>query len=379
MLEITVGREAEPLLLLTGSVELYKVAGDILELVLGLLFQAVPGAGAELVDGRLNPLFAAVFRELVKGVDGDEDAVVVLVDELDHLLCRAVDLGTQEAAELSDSVVDMDDIVPCLYGGKFLEREGQFSGAGAVALEGIFVETVENLVIGEKAPFRTVVNESFMESSRGRSEGDFFLPLLENGMKAHGLFLRVRQEVNAVPLPEEFQEGGGDKVEILMIQSLGGTAEVKRCLRGIRRGGGGEFHAGESGESGGEFFGVNQLLHGLEIPFVGNHGRGGKALVGDRLHAGKHTAAVGDGNQRPFRHEVHQALARGAVGGDVGRNGHGVNLLFGQLCLDVEGAYGVDFVAEEVDAVREFGGVTEDVEDRAADSEMPRFIDIVDG
>ena len=50
-------------------------------------------------------------RELVEGVDGDKDDVVVLIEELDHLLRTTVDVGLDQAGEFPDAVVDMHYIV----------------------------------------------------------------------------------------------------------------------------------------------------------------------------------------------------------------------------------------------------------------------------
>ena len=47
--------------------------------------------------------------------------------------------------------------------------------------------------------------------------------------------------------------------------------------------------------------------------------------------------------------------------------------------MATESIFCSDSCVSMLKARMEFGGVTEDVEDRAADSEMPRFIDIVDG
>ena len=66
-----------------------------------------------------------------------------------------------------------------------------------------------------------------------------------------------------------------------------------------------------------------------------------------------------------------------SVACDVGDNRDAVESLFGKLGFDVERTYRVDFVAEEVDAVRQLVGVAEDVEYRAAHGEVAGFIDII--
>ena len=124
-------------------------------------------------------------------VDGDEDAVVVFVNEFDHLLRGAVDAGAQQAAELAHAMVDMHDVVARLDARKFFEREGQTPRASAVAAERIFVEAVENLVVGEEAELQGVVGETLVQGGLGGGEGYVFAPLLEDGLEAEGLLGRV--------------------------------------------------------------------------------------------------------------------------------------------------------------------------------------------
>ena len=62
----------------------------------------------------------------------------------------------------------------------------------------------------------------------------------------------------------------------------------------------------------------------------------------------------------------------------IGSNADGVKFFFRKLCLDVESAYGVDFIAEKVDAVRKFVAVAENVKYGTTVCEMARLIDIID-
>ena len=73
VLQVGVGRETEPLLVLSGGIEADEVAGNVLEFALGFLLELVPCAGSEFVDSRFHPLLAAVFGKLVQGVDADEN------------------------------------------------------------------------------------------------------------------------------------------------------------------------------------------------------------------------------------------------------------------------------------------------------------------
>ena len=56
---------------------------------------------------------------------------------------------------------------------------------------------------------------------------------------------------------------------------------------------------------------------------------------------------------------------------------HLLQALFAQLRLDIEGAYRVDIVAPEIDAVGQLVAVGEYVEDGAAHAVLSWFIDII--
>lgn len=105
-------------------------------------------------------------------------------------------------------MVDMDDVVSGLDGRQLLERQGELSRTGAVALEGVFVETVENLVVGEETAFQPVVDEPLMEGGRRGGERNLVGTFLEDGVETLGLFLGIGQDINLVALTEEFQERG---------------------------------------------------------------------------------------------------------------------------------------------------------------------------
>ena len=54
------------------------------------------------------------------------------------------------------------------------------------------------------------------------------------------------------------------------------------------------------------------------------------------------------------------------------------HLVARELCLNLEGAYAVNLVAEEVDTEGVFRGVGEDVDDATTHGKLPRLIHIVD-
>lgn len=61
----------------------------------------------------------------------------------------------------------------------------------------------------------------------------------------------------------------------------------------------------------------------------------------------------------------------------VGHDAHLVFLLFGELRLHFEGAYGVDVVAEEINAEGIFRGIGVDVEDGTTYGKFARFVYVV--
>ena len=62
-------------------------------------------------------------------------------------------------------MVDMHYIVAHLDLAEFFQRQGEFARAGAVALQSIFVESVEDLVISEDAYLGLVVDEAFVKGA----------------------------------------------------------------------------------------------------------------------------------------------------------------------------------------------------------------------
>lgn len=113
MLQVGVGREGETLFLLPLCVEADEVAGNVFYLALGAVFEALPGAGAELRQLGRHAFGAAVFAELVERVDVDQDDVVVLIEELNHLLGLSGHVGAYETAEAANAVVGVDHEVAC--------------------------------------------------------------------------------------------------------------------------------------------------------------------------------------------------------------------------------------------------------------------------
>ena len=196
MLQETVGAVGKALLLSPFGIEQDQVAGDVLDLRLRALLHLFPGAGAQLAQlGWLARVFALVFGELMKRVDADEDNIVVLVDQLDGLLCLAVYLRANQSPELADAVIDVHNVVARGELVQFLERKADLSATSLVALEAVLVETVEDLVIGEKRHVEIVVDEALVNGPVDGGEGQALVPVLKDHPDTVGLFLLVGQYV----------------------------------------------------------------------------------------------------------------------------------------------------------------------------------------
>ena len=164
LLQERVGAEGKALLADAVGIEAYEVGRDVLQLRLRALLHAFPRPRAEAAEARRLPVLALVLRELVEGVDADEHHVVALVRQLDHLLLRAV--GTRHAhqsREAPDAVVYVDDEVARLELHQLLQRERHLRVARALALEVVFVEAVEYLVVREECRHEVGVRKARVE------------------------------------------------------------------------------------------------------------------------------------------------------------------------------------------------------------------------
>ena len=94
------------------GVEEDQVAGDIFYFRLGAFLHLLPRSRAELAQfGWFSAVLAFVLGQLMEGMDADEYDIVVLIDQLDGFLHLAVHFRADQSAELSDTVVDMHDVV----------------------------------------------------------------------------------------------------------------------------------------------------------------------------------------------------------------------------------------------------------------------------
>ena len=314
----------------------------------------------------------------MQGVDGYEDDVVVLIHELDHLLGAAGHIGAQQSGKAAYAVVDVHHIVAHLELVELLERQSHLARAGAVAAEGVLVEAVEYLMVGEDAGAGGGVGKSLVEGVFDRGESDAVAAIFKYYAQALKLAGVVAQYAQAVTLADEAGEIFGDEVEIFVVQALWAAAEVE-CGVGVRAGlgGGGEGDAAGTRPGVGKCLGVDHVGHRLGVDVAGGYGRGRHLAGGDGAHACHGVVGPSHGYHGVGRHILWQSAAAGArvyVGGDV----DAVEARLRELGLDVEGAYRVNLVAEEVEAEGQLARVAEDVEDGASHGKLPRLVYIVD-
>ena len=159
MLHKTVGTEGEAFFLASLGIKPNQVACDIFDALFGLLFQPVPRTSSERAQpGWLAGVRAAVFAYLVERVNGNIHFVVVLIDNADYLLIAPIGVSgrgrhryTHQSAEFAYSVINVHKKVAGLHLLYLLQGDGHFAHPGTVALEAVFMEAVEYLVVGKEA------------------------------------------------------------------------------------------------------------------------------------------------------------------------------------------------------------------------------------
>ena len=293
MLQITVGGEGEAFLCATGGVKANEVAGNVLELALSALLHAVPSARTQFVEARLFALFAAVFRQFVQCVNRHEYHIVVQIAYFDAFLRGAVHRGFHQAAEAPHAVVHVHHIVAHLNLVEFLERQCQFAAASAVAFEVVFVETVENLMVGEYAQLQVVVHEALVDGFQHRGESDVVAAVVEDGFEAFNLLAAVGEDEQAVAIGKELLERAADEVEILVVDAL--RSAVQRHSLGTLFGGCFAlpiYQLRESGKLLGKLVGVDHLGHGFRVVVVGNKCAVRDVFFANFFHSGEQPLRV---------------------------------------------------------------------------------------
>ena len=233
MLQETVGRESKTAFGTTTAVEENEIAGNVFEFLLGAIFESLPCAGAQVRKTRRRTFFSLVLRDFVERVDGYENGVVVLILDLDDFLHRAVTAGNaHETNELPHPVIDVNDVVAGFKLADFLEGERHFCVTGVVGTQIVFVEAVEDLMIGVECGANRRVAETFVQSEVDGGEKRAF-GLLAGGLHQLGedvaqtflLLLAVGQDESALTVGEIFDKGVQNLLKVLVEQGLGLSVE----------------------------------------------------------------------------------------------------------------------------------------------------------
>ena len=270
-------------------------------------------------------------------MDRNKDHVAAGVHEFDDLMDTAfVVFHLDEAAEDTDAMVDMDDVVAHVEGGKVVE--GQLFGLFDAAAEADPVEAVEDFMVRIVADAPVVVDEALMEVlplDEARKDGVLFLEHDGTEPFELGFLFAVYQDLVSCfhPAPDV----GKEQVEVLVEDRLGGDMEVD-CLY---------FPA--------EWRLQMDPAEGLQ--------------QGEKLPVLVHVGGI-EPERGILGEEADQADFSRPPGDNIRINQGLVHLFDGQLGVAVEGVDPVHFVAEEGEAVGMFPGIGEDVDDGAADGEL---------
>ena len=227
----------EALLLLAPGIKPDEVAGDVLNLLLGALLEFFPRARAEVAELRRGTLVALVFAEFVEGVNGDEHGVVVFEGEFDDFLHLAARAGNaHQSYEPPDAVVNVHDEVARLELHEFFERQGHLGVAGVVGAEVVFMETVEDLVVGEEGEAQGLVDKSLVQGFLHGLERigiDFF----KDAFQAVGLLLAVGKNKDAAAREAQVAERFGQQFKVFVEEGLARDLEFhggSRHTEGVR-------------------------------------------------------------------------------------------------------------------------------------------------
>ncbi len=219
-LQETVGTVLETFFLATLRVKLYQVAGNILYLRLGAVFQFLPGSGAELVEAGGFTLLPLVLGNLVQRVDGDKHHIFILIDNLHHLLRRVAVRNTHQSGKTPHTVVGMHHIVAGSKLIQLFQTQSHLAAACLVTLQVVLVKTVEQLMVGKGTNTQSVVGKPFVQCPFYGSKRYVVSTVFKDGADTVGLFQAVTAYVDGVPAGEVFSETLCHHVEVFMEDGL---------------------------------------------------------------------------------------------------------------------------------------------------------------
>ena len=98
------------------------------------------------------------------------DGITALIDDAYHLLIAVVGRHAHQTAELADAEVDMYEEVADVQFFYLAQGECHLSLTGDVRTQGILMEAVEYLVVGQHTQLTPVVDEAFMQRQFQRAQ-----------------------------------------------------------------------------------------------------------------------------------------------------------------------------------------------------------------
>ena len=156
----------------------------------------------------------------------------MLIGDLDHLLIgrlalRIGDRHTHQTTKLTYAVINMHHKVANLKLLNLLQRERHLTTAGLIALEVVFMETVEDLVIGKEADAEVIVGKAFVKRFFYRCEDNIPSHFGKDILQAFVLFLTVGEDIDLIALQQIVLERLGEQVEVLMEEGLHGDMKLQ--------------------------------------------------------------------------------------------------------------------------------------------------------
>ena len=147
-------------LMAPGSIQFNKVARDVFNPFLGPLLHSFPCTGADCRQSwRGLAVFALVFAYFIERMYAYVHFVIVGIDDANHFLIsilrwmwvmgRGRNGYAYQSGKTPDAQVDMYNVVSWLHFLQFFQRQSHFSSACGIAFQVVFMEPVENLMVGE--------------------------------------------------------------------------------------------------------------------------------------------------------------------------------------------------------------------------------------
>ena len=168
LLQISIRGEGKALRGLTLGVQRYKLARYILYGALCRGLELLPSAIAQFVNLRRLALATLVSRDAVQRVNIDKEYVVILVYQLDSLLCATILLQLDKASEAAHAVVNVHHVVAHLKGVKL--GDGHLLVALYLATYAVALVAIEDLMVGIEADLKVVVDETLVKYDILRAE-----------------------------------------------------------------------------------------------------------------------------------------------------------------------------------------------------------------